>query len=321
MSIHQNRKIKVSVPGRICLFGDKIDLLSKPVIGATINSLMRLEISKSDGNLIEFHSKDMNFSKRFNINDKPDFDHPLKYWSAIVERLKDKISGFKAEIKSEIPIGSGLSSSAALSISLIKGLNLLFDLKMETKDIAELAYLCEHNDLGIMCGRLDQYTIAYGGIVFIETGEIPIIEKISLKSLPVIVGDSQEERLAKSVLNRIKAQIKDENPTILDAFKEIEKIVTEGKKALINRDFKKVGSLMTLQHEQEKILGASTDKLNLLCEKSIESGAFGAKLMGAGGGGCMVAICPENNKKVEKKIVNAIIEAGGKPHIFNIYNY
>jgi len=312
------KQIKIEVPGRICLFGDKVDLLEKPVIAATIDSTLEIKLEPLENNIIEFHSLDLKEKIKFSLKDQVfNYNHSLKYWTAIVNRLKDKISGFRAIVKSSIPIGVGLSTSAAISVGLIKGLNILFDMNLKLNEIAELAYICEHDDLGISCGRMDQYVIAYGGVTFIETSSQPKVEQLNIDQLPLVVGNSLEKRKSESILNRIRKQINDNDETVLNAFKKIEKIVYEGKKAILNSDFKLIGELMNQQQEQENVLKASTEKLNLLCKTAIECGAYGAKQMGAGGGGCMEAICPGKQEQVKK----GIQKAGGLPWIFKIYHY
>ncbi|MHA1452915.1 MAG: GHMP family kinase ATP-binding protein [Promethearchaeota archaeon] len=309
----------VIVPGRICLFGDKVDLLEKPVIAAAINLLMHIKLTKRKDDIVRFRSENLDITKEFHLNDAPDFTHPLKYWSAIVERLKKKsiTTGFTAEVNSQIPIGGGLSSSAALSVGLIKGLNKMYDLQMDKGQIAELAYVCEHDDLGIMCGRMDQYAIAYGGVTFIETGSIPSVERLQIDSLPLIVGNSQEERKAANILNRVKKEIQEKVPEVIQAFKEIEQVVYAGKKALLEDDFETIGKLMNTHQQQEDILRATTPKINNLCQQSIKAGAFGAKQMGAGGGGAFEAICPGKQDMVKK----AIEINGGKTWVCDIYSY
>ena len=320
---HENNWIELEVPARICLLGDKVDLLEKPVIAMAVDLLMKIRVKKRNDLLVRFYSRNLDFEKKFNLNnleEAQDFDQPLKYWSAIFLRLRDKIgnSGFEAEVESNIPIGAGLSSSAALSVGLIKALNELFGLEMTTYEIAELAYICEHDDLGISCGRMDQYAIAYGGVLYIETGSIPKVEKLNVEKLPIVVADSMEERRASIILNKIKRQIEEKDPTVLKAFKEIEKIVYEGKKALLSGNTQKIGELMNRQQKQEGILQADTPKLNQMCNVAIKAGAYGAKQMGAGGGGCMEAICPPDK---ESEIKYALEKLNVKTWIFNVFNY
>ncbi|MHA1468600.1 MAG: mevalonate kinase family protein, partial [Promethearchaeota archaeon] len=137
------------------------------------------------------------------------------------------------------------------------------------------------------------------------------------KNLPIVVGDSVEERKAASVLNRIKQQIQEKDETTLKAFKEIERCVTQSKKALLNNDYQKLGMCMEIQQQQEILLGATTQKILSLCEAAKSAGALGAKQMGAGGGGCMLAIAPGR----QNEVVKAIERAGGRAWIFDIFNY
>lgn len=310
--------VTIEVPGRICLMGDKVDLLGKPVIGMAINLMMKINYEERNDDTIEFFSHNTKERVIFKIDEIPPKNIDLAYWSVLFERLKQYIKkGFYMGVDSDIPIGAGLSTSAALSIGFIKALNQALDLNFTKGEIAELAYLGENHDLGIMCGRLDQYTEAYGGIVFIHTGETPSVEYLDVEELPVVVGDSLEERKASSILNRVKKQIREKDPTTLNAFKIIENCVYESKEALLKGDFKKLGELMNIQQEQERVLKADTKKVVNLCNAAKNAGAFGAKQMGAGGGGCIVAIAP----KKQKEVAQAINNAGGKAWIFNIYRY
>ena len=310
--------ITVKVPGRICLMGDKIDLLGKPVIGMAINLMMTIKYVERKDNIIEFYSNNTQERTKFKLGDNPPRNIDLSYWSVLYERLKKHIkNGFYMEVDSDIPIGAGLSTSAALSIGFIKAINQAYDLNLSNNEIAELAYLGENHDLNIPCGRLDQYTEAFGGIVFIQTDENPSVEYLDVNKLPVVVGDSMEERKASSVLNRIKNQINEKDAITLKAFSIIENCVNEGKDALLKGDFKKLGKLMNIQQEQEGILKADTKKIVELCNTSKLAGALGAKQMGAGGGGCMVAIAPGK----QKEVASAINKAGGKAWIFDIFRY
>jgi len=313
-------RISLEVPGRICILGDKVDLLGKPVIAMAINLMMRMTYRATSDGAIEFYSHDTKERVRFGLGESPPLDIDLNYWSVLYERLKDKINtnkGFYMDVESDIPIGCGLSTSAAVSVGFLKVLNQVFDLNLQSSDIAELAYLGENHDLDIQCGRMDQYSIAYGGVTFIHTDENPRVEMLNIKELPIVVGDSMEERKAAFVLNRIKKQIREKDPSTLNAFKVVEECVYQGKEALLKSDFKKLGELMNTQQEQEIILEAATSKILSLCESAKGVGALGAKQMGAGGGGCMLAICPGKQEQVAQAIENA----GGRAWIFNIYNY
>jgi mevalonate kinase len=93
--------------------------------------------------------------------------------------------------------------------------------------------------------------------------------------------------------------------------------VYQARDAILIGDYAKLGKLMDLQQKQEGILKADTTKINILCNAAKDAGALGAKQMGAGGGGCMIAIAPDRQKEVAQAINNA----GGRAWIFDIYRY
>ena len=311
-------KVSVNIPGRICILGDKVDLLGKPVIAMAINLMMEINYEERANGVIEFYSHNTEERTVFKKDESPPTDIDLSYWSVLYERLKERINqGFYLDVSSKIPIGCGLSTSAAVSVGFLKALNEALNLNLNKSEIAELAYLGENHDLGIQCGRMDQYSIAYGGVTFIHTDENPRVEYLNVKELPIVVGDSMEERKASSVLNRVKQQIRDKDPDTLQAFKIIEECVYHGREALTKGDFKKLGELMDRQQQQEIILKAHTEKIMKMCNAAKEAGALGSKQMGAGGGGCMLAICPGK----QEEVVQAIEEAGGRAWIFDIFNY
>lgn len=311
-------KFSISIPGRICILGDKVDLMEKPVIAATIDLKMIFNFKKCNNSSITFYSHNTKEKIEFHLGDTPPRKIDLSYWSVLYERLNEKINtGFYLEVDSNIPIGRGLSTSAALSVGFLKVMNRAYSLGLRNNDIAEIAFWGENHELGIQCGRMDQYSITYGGVSFIHTDAKRTVERLNIKELPLVIGDSLEDRKASSILNRIKYQIKNKDAITIKALNIIEECVYEGKNALLKEDFQKLGLLMNIQQEQEAILKAETQKIKDLCLVSREVGALGAKQMGAGGGGCMIALCPGKQEKVAK----AIRDSGGKAWIFKLFNY
>jgi len=312
----------IVTPGRICLLGDKVDLLNKPVIAAAINKTLTINLEKLD-NKIVYESQGLAKKYEFNLKEKY-ADTNFSYQNAVYELLKHKIrGGFICKDSTNLPIGAGVSSSAAISVGFTKALNKEFSLNLNDYEVAELAYKAEHDSLGISCGRMDQYSIAFGGVTFIKTGLAPKVERLKISSLPIIVANSNEPRSAKIVLNETMKLVNDKNEKMLQCFDTVYRGVLEGKKALENNDFEKLGELMNIQqsieNEFNKLLStpSATPKLNLLCETAIKNGALGAKQMGAGGGGCMIALCPTNKEKIGKELE----KLGATVYPVNIFNY
>ncbi|KAK8899560.1 hypothetical protein M9Y10_001876 [Tritrichomonas musculus] len=309
-------QVTTHAPGRVCLLGDKVDLLGRPVIAAAISKFFRFNFKPINEPVVRFHFHQINqhFERDFNINQSNEF---FKFFSQISWVLKDKIGPFECNVEGDLPIGAGLSSSAACSVGFINGLNKLFDLKMQVHDIAELAYKVEHNDLGIMCGRMDQYSIAYGGITFIETGDQTTVTYLPKMSIPLIIGDSCEPRKASSVLNFTMDRLRKNDPHFLKCFDIISECVSKGLDAIKKNDLIELGLRMSIQQSMEKAIYASTKKLDAMCDAAIAAGALGAKQIGAGGGGCMIALCPNNMDKV----MQAVKSLGANVWKADIYHY
>jgi mevalonate kinase len=308
--------MKSWAPGRICLLGDKSDLLGRPVIAAAVTRFLNFEFSGSKDGCLHFYNSDTKnrFSRKFDTNGTDDF---FKFLSQISWRLRDRIRPVSVHTYGDLPIGAGLSSSASCSVGYIRGLNQLFGLKLTTPQMAELSFQVEHDDLGIMCGRMDQYSIALGGVKFIETGEQTNVTRIPMKSIPFVIGDSQEPRHAKAILNNTMKLLDEKDPTFTSCFDQIHQNVLSGYQAIKDKDFRQLGKLLDFHQSLERKMGASTKRIDAMVEAAKRAGAWGAKQIGAGGGGCMIALAPDNAFKV----ISAIEAVGGRAWSADLFNY
>lgn len=297
-------------PGRICLLGDNTDLIEKPALAAAISAYLTVDLTKNANRHVRLRAADIPFDEEFALGASPSLDSPLRYLKAVYRRLAERIdSGFDAEVHSEIPIGAGLSSSTALCIAFIEVLNEAFALDLSTAEVAELAFVVENEDLGVECGRMDQYAIAYGGVTYIETGAQPSVERLATRELPIIVADTEEKHNTQELQVWLRGRIKAGERLLLDSLGRVVDFVEEGRKAVSAGDLPRLGELMRLQQREEQLMGTSTDRLNLLCEVAERAGALGAKQMGAGGGGCIIALCPPGRQGAIKRA----LESEGAP--------
>ena len=310
--------VKLKAPGRICLFGDKIDIAFKPVIAACIDMFLHVEAKPREDRRVNLHSEDYQVTESFELGQPPEYSGLMSYVRAAIHLLGERVpTGADMSFRSDIPIGAGLSTSAALTVGSLMALDELFGLGMGKDEMAELAYVAEHDECGISCGRMDQYAIAHGGVTFITTKEPASAELLPLDELPVVVGDSDEPRKAAEVLGRTRDRLHAGDEVVLDAFERLYQYTLAGREALMAGDGPRIGELMTLSQVQEKRIGASTPKIERLCAASVEAGAHGAKQMGAGGGGCMVAYCPGR----QDAVAAAIEGEGGIPYVCNVFRW
>ncbi len=307
---------KTRTPGRICLLGDNTDLIEKPTLAAAISAYLTMELETNDSGSIRITAADLDRTEEYRLGESPTLDTPLRYPKAVCRRLETHItSGFSATIKSDIPISAGLSSSTALCIATVQVLNSAFDIGLSKAEIAELAYVVESEDLGVECGRLDQYSITYGGVTYIDTGPKPTVTPLSVTKLPIAVADTQESHNTQELQIWLRKRIRDNEPLLVGSLNRVVNLVDAGRRAVEAGDLHTLGDLMNRQQEEEKLMGTSTQRLEEFCRAARSAGAYGAKQMGAGGGGCMIALCPPES---DGEIVSALKSFGAPVWKFDI---
>jgi mevalonate kinase len=277
---------------------------------------MTIALTKRSDDLVVLTGQDIGFQEEFRLGDRLTFESPLRYVEAVYQRLKDRVdSGFNAVIHSEIPISAGLSSSAALCIASVRVLGKAYGIPFAPGEIAELAFQIESGDLEVECGRMDQYAIAFGGITYIRTGAGAGVEKLPGDSLPVVVADTQEQHDTKELQIWLRRRIQSKEKLLLDSLGRVVDIVEGGREALLKGDLDTLGALMNKQQVEEKLMGTSTDRIETFCAAARDAGALGAKQMGAGGGGCMIALCPRERLESVKSALESL---GAPAWVFRI---
>ncbi|MCX8205042.1 MAG: GHMP kinase [Candidatus Nezhaarchaeota archaeon] len=167
-----------SAPGRLDFLNTHQDYKGLPVVSVAISKRTYVALAKSTGKCRVFS---LNLClEGASCRDEFEAGSPTlrrdgsfgDYVRSVVYALKEKgleVRGFDALVYSDVPIASGLASSAALQVALATGLSELYGLGLSRREVAELAYHSEHDVMGIPCGRLDQYGSAMGGLTLIET--------------------------------------------------------------------------------------------------------------------------------------------------------
>ena len=143
-----------------------------------------------------------------------------------------------------------------------------------------------------------------------NTGDgLDSVERLSIsKPVEIVIGSTGKVANTKAMVAGV-AERKKKNPEKYDPiFKQAENLAYAGRKALESYDLKKVGDLMNENHRLLQEIEVSSRELNLLVDIARKNGAFGAKLTGGGGGGCMVALAP--SKVLQEKVAVAIEKEG-----------
>jgi galactokinase len=332
-----------SAPARVCLYGEHQDYLGLRVIPAAIDLRLKISSLEKDGSDVIIHSADTNekiiIPNRISSlsTNQNNFQSFLEAGILALKKIDNSIEipSLDVEVKSDIPIASGLSSSAALLVSWIKHLDGILKLELEQDEIAEAAYDAEHNILGIPCGKMDQYSSSYGSIISLVCSEPPVLSPLSQPDFNLIVVDSNTPKLTSNVHGKKVSEIKNavlelenhtnrklnnisseqfqdyhgklskENLKILEGVLTIKSDTETANKELMKTapDLNLLGKLLTSQHEAlRNNIGVSLPILDKIVEKGLSKGALGGKLTGAGLGGCVVLLFEKEDKKTETKL-------------------
>jgi mevalonate kinase len=211
------------------------------------------------------------------------------------------ISGVNLKVRSMIPIAVGLGSSAAVCVATTAAVGELFDGNLSKEKIAELSFEGEKVIHGNPSGA-DNSIATYGGIIRYE--RCVGLKRLQLKEpLPFIIGNTRKKRSTRNMVEGVKI-LRDRNPEVVDPIiYTMASLSQTGLDSLLRGDKQKLGDLMNINHGLLYSLGVSTHELDELVYASRREGALGAKLTGAGGGGCMIALAQEENlSRIEKGI-------------------
>lgn len=319
-------------PGRINLIGEHTDYNGGFVFPGAIDKGMIAEIKLNGTDKVRAFSVDLNDYAEFGLNEE---DAPKASWARYIfgvcrEIIKrgGKISGFDTVFAGDVPLGAGMSSSAALESTYAFALNDLFSLNIDKFELAKIGQSTEHNYVGVNCGIMDQFASVFG-----KAGSLIRLDCRSLeyKYFPfnpeaagyklVLLDSVVKHELASSAYNKrrqscehVVAAIKKRHPEVeflRDATMEMlaevkaevseedymraEYVIEEVQRvldvcdALEKGDYETVGEKMYGTHYgMSKLYEVSCEELDFLNDIAKECGVTGSRVMGGGFGGCTI---------------------------------
>jgi mevalonate kinase len=201
-------------------------------------------------------------------------------------------------INSQIPSSSGLGSSAAVTVATLSAINDEFSQNKSREEIANMAFEIEKKVQKGRASPTDTTVSSYGGIVFISGGSR---RRLPPQNLHLVIGDSLVSHSTARMVEQV-GDLKKKHPEIVDPILDAIEGVSMSAIHHLNNP-KELGRYMDMNHALLDALGVGHPQLSRLVLASRAAGAFGAKITGAGGGGCMVALCP---KQLKIRVANAI---------------
>lgn len=157
----KNPDLVVKSPGRINIIGEHTDYNEGFVLPAAIDKAVYVAVRKRDDDLINLYAEDFNENFAISMKDlAPTAQGWPNYILGVVQQIQDKglsLSGFDLYIDGDIPVGAGLSSSAAVECATGYALNELYRLNLDRVTIAKMGQMAEHTYAGVKCGIMDQF--------------------------------------------------------------------------------------------------------------------------------------------------------------------
>lgn len=332
-------------PGRINIIGEHVDYNDGFVLPAAINKYICFAISKNKSSECALVAQDLNDVYSFDLKDKlqPIEKMWVNYILGVLQQLKEKglpEKGFSIVFSSTIPMGAGLSSSAALECGIAYAMNKIFDLKLSKEEIARIGQTAEHTFAGVNCGIMDQFAAVFGkknNVIKLDcTTLVYEYHKANFKEYQLVLFDScvkhthltsgyndrrneVEQGLAiikanypevtsfRNCTEKMMFSLKDTLGEIifnrcLFVVQEIERVEL-AVRALTDGNIEQLGDLMTKTHYGlSELYEVSCPEMDfLVTEANTIPEIIGARMMGGGFGGCTINL-------VKKENVNAVIE-------------
>ena len=354
--IHRSQpQILSSAPGRINIIGEHTDYNNGYVLPAAIHLRNYFLASRRQDNLVHVWAENFKQEEIFDLDkitpsEQNRWANYIKGIFWVLQQEGHKLGGVNALVGGDVPLESGLSSSAALEVSVIKGLTALFEIDLPLERMAKLAQKAENDFVGVKCGLMDQFIAVFGrknSALFLdcETLDFEIFPlNLQKDDLGILVYDTKVRRkLAASEYNRRRQEASEaldilRKKTGVRSYKEATGSLLEDAKGamadvlyrrakhVISEDERVKQAVESLKADQFSALGAllfqsheslrdnyevSCPELDLLYQVGKEfPGCLGARLVGAGFGGSGMALLKQ--PRVEEFKEKMLAEAQNK---------
>lgn len=338
-------------PGRVNLIGEHTDYNLGFVLPGAIDKAIYVAIRPNGEKFVNAYSIDYDEQLKFDIEGSNPEPQWARYIFGVVQEMKKRdaeIGGFDCAFGGDVPLGAGLSSSAALESAFSFALNELFDSGFDLPTLAKIGQMTEHNYVGVKCGIMDQFASLHGqkdSVIKLDCRSLEYeVIPFNPKGYTVVLVDSMvKHSLASSEYNVRRQQCEDGVAAIAKHEEGIESLrdvsmemlnkyrdqmepisykrcayvinenqrLLDGTVALAKDDLEAFGEKMYGSHEGlSNEYEVSCEELDFIVGVSKEhEGVVGARMMGGGFGGCVIHLIKEEAHDEYIKDVKAKFEA------------
>lgn len=298
-------------PVRLSFFGGGTDLAAYytryggAVLSTTLDKYVYVVVNVSERNGLQITSSDYHTFYRHPPGEPLLWDGDLSLPRAVLQHF-GVAHGVSMFLASEVPPGTGLGSSSAVTVALIKAVSTACGLKLTKQQVAELACYIEIEKLGKPIGVQDQYAAAYGGLnwvtfdangVRVEPLDIPqeTIARLESNLLLMFTGATHD---SAHILGRQTRASRDQNPRVIESLKGAHELALQARRYLLRGQVDQFGAMLDQAWQLKKQFanGVTNERIDHCYELARRNGALGGKIAGAGGGGFLILYCEEGAK-------------------------
>ncbi|MEM0505563.1 MAG: mevalonate kinase [Sulfolobales archaeon] len=307
------RRVVASAPGKVTLFGEHAVVYGEPALVMTIGRRVYVTAELRGDNNVRIVASDLQVpgvTVTFAGDEllvETDYGKTLSaiaYLRSAVDIVSKYLGVFKGvniTVRSEMPVGAGLGTSAAVAVATVLAYAKVLGYDLERREIARLGWEVEKTVQGV-ASPMDTSITTFGGVIKVKllgNNNYEVREVPTSTSPPIVIGYVEREAKTKDLIAKVR-KLRERHTEIIDSIiRTIGVLVLEAEKALVSNDLTLLGELMNINQGLLDALGVSNKRLNDLIYAARVAGALGSKITGAGGGGCVIALAPNNQEAVE----------------------
>ncbi|QQR90903.1 MAG: mevalonate kinase [Myxococcales bacterium] len=276
--------------GKVILLGEHAVVYGKGALVCGLSRGVRAEPSHASNFSLHIQPWQLRIEHGTSIATKDSREHSVaEAFCKLIESYGPTRASVAITVTVDLEPSAGLGCSAALGVALVRAINKQLGIQENSHAIEARALEWEKVFHGNPSG-VDTAAATYGGLLYFSPERN--VETVSATSpFFLVIAHSGQSSLTKDMVSSVKHQHEKDPRRVGVVIDGIESLVLNAKSALEQGDLEKVGTYLSLNHALLSSLLLCTPKLDEMCERAKTAGALGAKVTGAGGGGCMLALC------------------------------
>ena len=299
------------------------DIYGGLILNATINLYTYCTIEETNDGLISIDSDDAHCHESYPVLSSLEIDGKANLIKGVYNRVVKEFGivpcSFKITTYNDAPVGSGLGTSSAMVVCILKAFIEWKSLPLGDYETSRLTYEIERKDLELSGGKQDQYAAAFGGFNYMEflQNDLVIVNPLKIKrwivdelEASMVLYFTNVSRSSAAIIDQQKKNTSSGNQTAIEAMHRIKQSAIDMKLALLKGDMKELARILGEAWENKKKMAdaITNPMIQEVFDVAIPAGALAGKVSGAGGGGFVMLMVEPTRKK---EVINALGKLDG----------